>query len=84
MENGFLGSNFGGDEKNKPSDFYEGKYPTCVKNGEFIFDEHLFDGKKQCSLTACLIYILLCNSKSVDQIDLLSKFDNKKLFKMLK
>ncbi len=28
----------------KPNDFYEGKYPLCVNNGEYIFDHFCSDG----------------------------------------
>jgi len=28
----------------KPTDFYEGKYPLCVNNGEYVFDHYCSDG----------------------------------------
>ncbi len=28
----------------KPSDFYDGKYPLCVNNGEYVFDHYCSDG----------------------------------------
>jgi hypothetical protein len=33
-----------GEKKNSAEDFYNGKFPTCIENGEFIFDNYCDNG----------------------------------------
>ncbi|MEK6938875.1 MAG: hypothetical protein AABX04_07585, partial [Nanoarchaeota archaeon] len=40
-----LSHNFGGDKSYTAQDFYQGKYPTCINSGEYIFDHYCENGQ---------------------------------------